>query len=72
MNIVIENTNANIIESLTIDTVKKLNGIYDINVLFNEISALDYQKVILDITALQNYNTLQIMKSLISLWEMTI
>ena len=66
MNIVIENLNSNIIESLNIGAIKKLNGVYDINTLFNEISPLDYQKVILDITSLQNYTTIQVLKSLIS------
>ena len=37
MNIVIENMNASIIEALNIGTAKKLNGVYDINTLFNII-----------------------------------
>ena len=66
MNIVIENLNAGVIDSLNIGAIKNLKGVYDINTLFNEISPLEYQKVILDITSVQNYTTLQVMKSLIS------
>ena len=66
MNIVIENLNAGVIDSLNISAIKNLKGVYDINTLFNEISPLEYQKVILDITSVQNYTTLQVMKSLIS------
>lgn len=66
MNIVIENLNANIIDSLNISAIKNLKGVYDINTLFNEISPLEYQKVILDITSVQNYTTIQVLKSLIS------
>ena len=66
MNIVIENNNANIINELRIDSAKRLKGIYDITDIFKEISALQYQKVILDITALNNYSNVDVMKSLIS------
>lgn len=66
MNIVIENNNANIINELRIDSVKRLKGLYDITDIFKEISALQYQKVILDITSLKNYSNVDVMKSLIS------
>lgn len=66
MNIVIENLNSSIINSISIATLKKLNGAYDVGTLFNEISPLSYEKVIMDITALNNYNDINVLKSLIS------
>ena len=66
MNIVIENLNSSIIDSISIATLKKLNGTYDVGVLFNEISSLSYEKVIMDITSLNNYNDINVLKSLIS------
>lgn len=66
MNIVIENLNSSIIDSISIATVKKLNGAYDVGTLFNEISSLSYEKVIMDITSLNNYNDINVLKSLIS------
>ena len=66
MNIVIENLNSSIIDSISIATLKKLNGTYDVGTLFNEISSLSYEKVIMDITSLNNYNDINVLKSLIS------
>lgn len=66
MNIVIENLNSSIIDSISIATIKKLTGSYDITTLFGEISSLNYEKAIIDITALNNYNDINTLKSLIS------
>lgn len=66
MNIVIENLNSNIIDSISIATIKKLNGTYDVTQLFSEISPLSYEKAIIDITALNNYNDINTLKSLTS------
>ena len=66
MNIVIENLNSNIIDSISIATIKKLNGTYDVTQLFSEISPLSYEKAIIDITALKNYNDINTLKSLTS------
>ena len=66
MNIVIENLNSGIIDSISIATLKRLNGTYDVGTLFNEISSLSYEKVIMDITSLNNYNDINVLKSLIS------
>ena len=66
MNIVIENLNSSIIDSISIATIKKLTGSYDITTLFGEISSLNYEKAIIDITALNNYNDINNLKSLIS------
>ena len=66
MNIVIENLNSNIINGISIATIKKLTGVYDVGTLFNEISPLNYEKAIIDITAINNYIDINTLKSLIS------
>ena len=66
MNIVIENLNSGVIDSISIATIKKLNGTYDVTQLFSEISPLSYEKAIIDITALNNYNDINTLKSLTS------
>lgn len=66
MNIVIENKNANIIDSLKIAAIEKLSGEFDITELFTKISSLQYEKVILDITALKAFNDIKTFQSLIS------
>ena len=66
MNIVIENLNSNIINGISIATIKRLSGVYDVGTLFNEISSLTYEKAIIDITAINNYTDINTLKSLIS------
>ena len=66
MNIVIENLNSNIIDCISIATIKKITGVYDVSTLFNEISSLNYEKVIIDITAINNYTDINTLKSLVS------
>lgn len=66
MNIVIENLNSNIINGISIATIKRLSGVYDVGTLFNEISPLTYEKAIIDITAINNYTDINVLKSLIS------
>lgn len=66
MNIVIENLNSNIINGISIATIKRLSGVYDVGTLFNEISPLTYEKAIIDITAINNYTDINTLKSLIS------
>ena len=66
MNIVIENLNSNIINGISIATIKRLSGVYDVGALFNEISSLTYEKAIIDITAINNYTDINTLKSLIS------
>lgn len=66
MNIVILNQNQKIIDELRIDTLKRLTGVFDVNDIFREISSLNYDKVILDITSLKGISDLNTFKSLIS------
>ena len=66
MNIVIVNQNQKLIDELRIDTLKRLTGIFEVNDIFREISSLNYDKVILDITALKGISDINTFKSLIS------
>ena len=66
MNIVIENLNENIINSIGISNASVFKGVYDITQIFGQISALQYEKVIIDITALNNYSDINSIKSLLS------
>ncbi len=66
MDIVIENMNSNIIREMRINTIKRLTGLFDFDYIFREISNIDFNKVILDITAVKNCGDINIFKSLIS------
>ncbi len=66
MNVVIENENYEIIEKVNVVAIEKLKGIFDVTFLFSKISSLEYEKVILDITSLNNYNNIDVLKSIVS------
>lgn len=55
MNLAIANENVNVINSLTIDIIKVMHGVYDANTLKNELVNFYFSKVIIDITAIKNY-----------------
>lgn len=55
MNLVIVNENTRVINNLTIDIIKVLNGVYDVNSIEKELVNFYFNKVIIDITAIKNY-----------------
>lgn len=55
MNLVIVNENISVINSLTIDIIKTLTGVYDVSKLEEELVNFYFNKVIIDITAIKNY-----------------
>ena len=55
MNLVIVNENTRVVNSLTIDIIKVLNGVYDVNSVEKELVNFYFNKVIIDITAIKNY-----------------
>lgn len=55
MNLVIVNENTKVVNSLNIDIIKELNGIYDVDKIKEELVNFYFNKVIIDITAIKNY-----------------
>lgn len=55
MNLVIVNENTRVVNALTIDIIKILNGVYDVNSVEKELVNFYFNKVIIDITAIKNY-----------------
>ena len=55
MNLVIVNENTRVVNSLTIDIIKVLSGVYDVNSVEKELVNFYFNKVIIDITAIKNY-----------------
>ena len=55
MNLAIVNENVNVINSLTIDIIKVMHGVYDAETLKDELVNFYFSKVIIDITAIKNY-----------------
>lgn len=55
MNLVIANENMRVINTLTIDIIKVITGVYDVDSIEKELVNFYYNKVIIDITAIKNY-----------------
>lgn len=62
MNVIISNKNQGLLSSLNIDVIKTLNGVFSVDDLAAQFKNFYFNKMILDITALENYediNTIQ-------------
>ena len=55
MNISIKNENTYVMEALDAEIIKTLNGCFNKENIVNDLNNLYYNKVILDITAINNY-----------------
>ena len=55
MNVVIANENKNIIDRLSIDIIKRIDGEYEVRELMGKLVNLYFNKMIIDITAIKNY-----------------
>ena len=55
MNVIISNKYQAMLQELNIDVIKHLNGVFEVDELVEEFQHFYYQRMILDITALKNY-----------------
>lgn len=66
MNVIISNKYSDMLESLDIDIIKSMKGQFDVDELINTFSKFFFQRMILDITAIKNYENLDTLKRLSS------
>ena len=62
MNVIVSNKNQTLLSGLTIDVIKNINGVFTVDDIAAQFKNFFYNKMILDITALENYediNTIQ-------------
>lgn len=64
MNIVISNKYQTLLGTLNIDVFKSINGEFSVLDLVNQFSNFYYNKMIIDITALKNYEDVSVMREL--------
>lgn len=64
MNVIVSNTKKDILESLNIDIIKSVNGLFEVDELINMFKNFYYQRMILDITAIKNYNNMKTLQKL--------
>ena len=59
MNVIVANRYQSMLEGLQIDVIKSLNGEYDADEIVSQFQNFFYQRMILDITAIKNYQDIR-------------
>lgn len=71
MNIIVSNKYQAMLGTLNIDVYKSINGEFTVDDLLNQFSNVFYNKMIIDITALKNYEDVNTMKELAINFDMS-
>lgn len=64
MNVIVSNKNSEMLQSLSIDVIKKLEGEYSVEDLIAAFKNFYFQRMILDVTAVKNYKEVKTLKKL--------
>lgn len=64
MNVIIANKNKEMLMSLDIEVIKSMEGEFDVEEIIDNFTNFYYDKMILDVTALKNYNNLDTLQKL--------
>lgn len=64
MNVVTSNENRSIIDRLDIDIIKRIDGQYELRELLSKFVNLYFNKMIIDITSIMNYQDMETIKQL--------
>lgn len=64
MNVIVSNAKKEVLENLSIDIIKSVNGVFEVDELINMFKNFYYQRMILDITAIKNYKDIKTLQKL--------
>ena len=64
MNVIVSNKYQTLLENLGIDVIKSMNGEYDVDEIISTFKDFFYQRMILDITAIRNYQDIRNLQKL--------
>ena len=64
MNVIVANKYKDMLNGLDIEVIKSLEGVYDVDYIINEFSNFYFNRMILDITALKDYNNIDNLQKL--------
>ena len=64
MNVIISNKYQSLLGTLNIDVIKTVNGVFSVQDLLSQFSNFYYNKMIIDITAIENYEDVNTMREL--------
>jgi hypothetical protein len=64
MNVIISNKYRSLLETLDIDVIKRVDGVFDVDQLGKDFQNFFFQRMILDITAINNYKDIRTLQKL--------
>lgn len=64
MNVIVSNKYQALLGTLNIDVIKTINGEFSVQDLFNQFSNFYYNKMVIDITAIKDYENVNVMREL--------
>jgi len=64
MNVIVSNQKKELLETLNIDIIKSVNGQFEVEEIIEMFKNFYYQRMILDITAIKNYNDIKVLQKL--------
>lgn len=64
MNVIISNKYQTLLSTLNIEVIKSINGQFSIQDIINQFSNFFYNKMIIDVTAIKNYEDVSVMREL--------
>ena len=64
MNVIISNKYEQMLSTLQIETIRTMNGVFTVEELSDEFKNFFYNKMIIDITAIKNYDNVNTMREL--------
>jgi len=70
MNVIVSNKYQTLLGTLNIDVIKTINGEFSVQDLVNQFSNFFYNKMVIDITAIKNYENVNVMRELSMNFEM--
>ena len=70
MNVIVSNKYQTLLGTLNVEVIKTINGEFSIQDLVNQFSNFFYNKMIIDITSIKNYEDVNVMRELSMNFEM--
>lgn len=64
MNVIISNKYTSMLNSLDIDVINKLEGVFDVDDIISQFKNFFFQRMILDVTAIKDYKNIQTLQKL--------
>lgn len=64
MNVIISNKYHDMLQTLDVDVIKSLNGVFSVDEIISQFQNFFYQRMILDITAIQDYKDITVLQKL--------